>query len=221
MNRTESRLIIFARAPVPGRVKTRLIPSLGTAGAAAIYKQLLLHILSIANDARVGLVDLCCTPSLKHPFFLRCAQKFQVNLINQIKGDLGSRMAHALNEALKEASQALLIGTDCPSLTVDDLREASDALEHGIDAVIGPAEDGGYVLIGLHKSVPDIFNHISWGTASVLDHTRDRLRELGWKWHELSEQWDVDRPEDVERLKREGYLQGRNAKGSSLSFQRF
>jgi hypothetical protein len=210
MNTTGCHLIVFARAPVPGRVKTRLIPSLGTAGAAALYKQMVLHILSIAIDANVGLADLWCTPSLKHPFFLECAQKFQMNLFNQIEGDLGSRMAHALNETLKRASQALLIGTDCPSLTVGDLREAADALQHGIDAVIGPAEDGGYVLIGLRQYVPDLFTRISWGTGSVLDQTRDRLRGLAWKWHELSRRWDVDRPEDVERLKREGYLQERS-----------
>src|SRR5512147_2478772 len=116
MNPTGCRLIVFARAPVPGRVKTRLISSLGTAGAAALYKQMVLHILSIATDANVGLADLWCTPSLKHPFLLQCAQKFQMNLFNQIEGDLGSRMAHALNETLKRASRALLIGTDCPSL---------------------------------------------------------------------------------------------------------
>ena len=205
MNTLESRLIVFARAPVPGRVKTRLIPCLGAAGAAALYKQLVLHTLTIATDARVGLVDLWCTPSLKHPFFLQCAQKFQMRLFNQIEGDLGSRMAHALNETLKRVPQALLIGTDCPSLTVDDLREAVDNLQHGIDAVVGPAEDGGYVMIGLRQYAPDLFTRISWGTESVLNQTRSRLRELGWKWHELSERWDVDRPEDLDRLKREGY----------------
>jgi rSAM/selenodomain-associated transferase 1 len=114
-------------------------------------------------------------------------------------------MAHAFHETLKWTTQALLIGTDCPSLTVDDLREAAEVLRKGIDAVIGPAEDGGYILIGLRRCVPDLFTGISWGTGSVLDQTRRRLRELRWKWHELSEQWDVDRPEDVERLKREGY----------------
>ena len=95
MNTTDCHLIVFAKAPVPGQVKTRLIPSLGTSGAAALYEQLVLHILSIAIDAHVGSVDLWCTPSLNHPFFFQCAQKFQIILFNQIEGDLGSRMAHA------------------------------------------------------------------------------------------------------------------------------
>jgi rSAM/selenodomain-associated transferase 1 len=179
---------------------------MGTAGAAALHKHLVLRILSTAIDAKVGLVDLWCTPSLKHSFFFQCARKFEICLFTQIEGDLGSRMAQAFNETLKKTSQALLIGSDCPSLTADDLREATDALRHGIDAVIGPAEDGGYVLIGLRQHTPDLFTRISWGTGSVLDQTRARLRGLGWKWHELPERWDVDRPEDVERLKREGYL---------------
>jgi len=115
-------------------------------------------------------------------------------------------MAQALSKTLKITSKVLLVGTDCPSLTADDLREAADVLQRGIDAVIGPAEDGGYVLIGLRQYNPDLFTCISWGTGFVLDQTRDRLRRLGWKWHELSKHWDVDRPQDVERMKREGYL---------------
>jgi uncharacterized protein len=206
MTAADCRIIIFAKAPVPGQVKTRLIPSLGAQGAGNLYEQLILHSLSTAIEAQIGFVDLWCTPSAQHPFFSQCAQRFQTNLFNQTEGDLGSRMAHAFHETLKRTRQALLIGTDCPSLMVDDLREAADVLGQGIDAVIGPAEDGGYLLIGLRRSVPDLFTGISWGTGSVLEQTRGRLRELRWKWHELSERWDVDRPEDVERLKREGYL---------------
>lgn len=206
MIRTDCRLIVFARAPVPGQVKTRLIPSIGAAGAAALYERLVLQILSIADDSKVGSVDLWCTPSMNHPFFLQCAQKFHINLFNQIEGDLGIRMAQALSETLKISSRALLVGTDCPSLTVNDLRESADVLHHGTEAVIVPAEDGGYVLIGLRQFAPELFTRISWGTGSVLDQTRDRLRRLGWTWHELSKHWDVDRPQDVERMKREGYL---------------
>ena len=206
MSINDCRLLVFAKAPVPGQVKTRLVPSMGPSAATALYEQLVLNILSIAIDAHVGPVDLWCAPSSNHPFFLQCVQKFQIILLNQIESDLGSRMAHAFQQTLRTASYALLMGTDCPSLTRDDLREGAERLRRGIDAVIGPAEDGGYVLIGLRRCAPELFTGISWGTGSVLHQTRLRLRDLGWKWNELSERWDVDRPEDVERLKREGYL---------------
>ena len=206
MSINDCRLLVFAKAPVPGQVKTRLVPSMGPSAATALYEQLVLNILSIAIDAHVGPVDLWCAPSSNHPFFLQCVQKFQIILLNQIESDLGSRMAHAFQQTLRTASYALLIGTDCPSLTVHDLQEAAGVLRQGIDAVIGPTEDRGYFLIGLRRYAPELFTGISWGTGSVLHQTRLRLRDLGWKWNELSERWDVDRPEDVERLKREGYL---------------
>jgi len=199
-------LMVFAKTPVPGQVKTRLIPSLGPSAATALYKQLVLHSLSIAIDAQVGPVHLWCTPSVRHPFLLQCAQEFPLSLFRQAEGDVGHRMAYAFQKTLEKAPYALLTGTDCPSLTRDDLREAAEGLRRGIDAVIGPAEDGGYVLIGLRRCAPELFAGISWGTGSVLHQTRRRLRDLGWKWHELNEHWDVDRPEDVERLKREGCL---------------
>ena len=206
MSINDCRLLVFAKAPVPGQVKTRLVPLMGPSAATALYEQLVLNILSIAIDAHVGPVDLWCAPSSNHPFFLQCVQKFQIILLNQIESDLGSRMAHAFQQTLRTASYALLIGTDCPSLTVHDLQEAAGVLRQGIDAVIGPTEDRGYFLIGLRRYAPELFTGISWGTGSVLHQTRLRLRDLGWKWNELSERWDVDRPEDVERLKREGYL---------------
>jgi uncharacterized protein len=194
---------------VPGRVKTRLIPTYGASRSASLYGQLVMHALSTAVNAHIGPVDLWCAPSSDHPFFHRCLRRFKVDLMNQGRGNLGSRMAHAFRVTLKTASHALLIGTDCPSLTVDDLREAAACLRQGTDAVIGPAEDGGYVLIGLRRSTPELFTGIAWETGSVIDQTRARLRGLGWKWHELPERWDVDRPEDVERLHREGFIDRR------------
>ncbi len=205
MNTAACHIIVFAKAPVPGQVKTRLIPSLGPSGAASLHEQLVTRILSIAVDAQVGSVDLWCTPSSRHPFFRRCRRKFRVSLFDQAAGDLGFRMAHAFRETLRSASAAVLIGTDCPSLTSDELRASAEVLRKGVDAVIGPAEDGGYVLIGLRRYAPELFKEISWGTDSVLRQTQERLVGLGWKWRRLSEQWDVDRPEDVVRLKREGF----------------
>ncbi len=206
MSAADCGLILFAKAPVPGRVKTRLIPALGAAGSARLCRQLILHTLEKAVEAHVGLINLWCSPSSNHPFFHRCAEKFEINLMDQTRGNLGTRMAYAFRKTLKTVSQAILIGTDCPALTLRDLREAAACLQQGMDAVIGPAEDGGYVLIGLARPAPELFVGIRWGTGSVLDENRARLQRRGWKWRELPERWDVDRPEDLRRLKREGFL---------------
>jgi len=205
-NLTNCRIIVFAKAPIPGEVKTRLLSSMDAQTVTALHKQLVLYSLNMAVESKVGSVELWCAPSKEHPFFLRCAEKFGIELHPQTMGDLGRRMARAFDETLKKVPMALLIGTDCPSLTPADLRQAQKALNQGAQAVIGPAEDGGYVIIGLCKYEPHLFEGISWGTGSVLEETRERFRRLRWNWHELPQRWDVDRPEDVERLKVEGYL---------------
>ncbi len=151
MNTADCRLIVFAKAPVPGQVKTRLIPSLGPSAAAALYEQLVLHCLSIAIDARCG----SCRP-LVHPFlepsFLssNALRKFQIILLQSDEGDLGSRMAHAFHETLKKSFSCHLNWNRLPiSYGLRSPEKLQVFYGRGIDAVIGPAEDGGYVLIGL------------------------------------------------------------------------
>ncbi len=195
--------MIFAKAPVPGKVKTRLIPALGEDGASAFYERMALHCIAVGVGARVGAVDLWCAPSSDHPFFVRCARRFQVNLRDQIEGDLGERMIHAFSEAFRLSPVALLMGSDCPSLTSKDIWLAKTVLDRGDDAVIVPSEDGGYVLLGLKHPAPELFRGVPWGTDRVLSETRARLLLLGWRWQELTEKWDVDRPEDLERLRHE------------------
>jgi hypothetical protein len=102
----------------------------------------------------------------------------------------------------------VLVGTDCPALTADYLAQAFALLDGGADAVVGPAEDGGYILIGLRRTDKRLFDGVAWGTASVLDETRARLAALGWSWQELETLWDVDRPEDLERLMSGSYNMG-------------
>ncbi len=195
--------MIFVKTPIPGRVKTRLIPALGEEGASSLYEKIALHCIRVANDSAIGSVDIWCTPSSDHAFFAECVRKFPVNIYEQIEGDLGQRMAYAFSETLKRNPYAILIGSDCPSLTCEDLQAAKEALKKGNDAVIVPSEDGGYVLLGLRRYAQELFSGISWGTERVLDQTRESLRRLGWHWKELPERWDVDRPQDLERLKRE------------------
>jgi uncharacterized protein len=201
----EGRILLFAKSPVPGKVKTRLAPSLGDQGAADLHKSLVLYCLQMATESSAAPVELWCSPSAEDPFFKGCARQFPVRLRSQGEGDIGKRMGDAFEDALRHSPYALLMGTDCPSVTKDDLRAGAYALLQGADAVVSPAEDGGYVLIGLRSYAPELFTGIPWGTASVMGETRDRLQALRWQWRELPTRWDVDRTEDLKRLIVEGY----------------
>jgi rSAM/selenodomain-associated transferase 1 len=196
------RIAVFAKAPVPGEVKTRLVPLLGPEGAAALHSGLVRLALSTAALARLGPVELWCTPDEKHPFFERCASEFNASLHRQEGPDLGARML----AAFARATPLVLIGSDCPSLGVPDLQEAARALDEGL-AAVSPAEDGGYVLIALPRPHPALFEGVGWGTSAVMAQTRARLAELRIKWRELPARWDVDRPDDYARLQREGRLE--------------
>jgi len=196
----KSTLIIFAKAPQPGKTKTRLIPEIGSQRAAHLHTKLVLHTLDTAQQAQADHIELWCTPSSDHPFFETCSQQFDITLHSQYGQDLGERMANAIESALQYSHDVIIIGTDCPSITVNTLQQAGDMLKQGVDAVIAPASDGGYVLLGLTRSSPVLFESIAWGTDSVLQTTRDRFYILGWQWRELAEHQDIDRPEDLEQL---------------------
>jgi rSAM/selenodomain-associated transferase 1 len=193
------RLLVFARAPVPGLVKTRLIPALGAEGAAALHGRLLERTLATACAVAPGQVELWCTPDTGAPAFTAAAERWGVTLQRQPPGDLGARMHAALAAALDRGARALLVGCDCPALTAADLEQAFAALDT-VDVVLGPAADGGYVLVGARRLSPLLFMGIDWGGPRVLRQTRARLVALGWRWHELRTLWDVDRPEDLARL---------------------
>ena len=178
---TRTSVIVFAREPRAGRVKTRLIPLLGAAGAARLHARLVRRALATAREARLGRVELW-------------------GLRRQRGADLGARMLHAFRHGLRRAERVILIGADCPALGAPALRQAARWLAGGADAVLAPAEDGGYALIALRRISPRLFDGIAWGGAQVMAQTRARLAALGWRWRELAEMWDVDRPEDVPRL---------------------
>ncbi len=207
MKKPDCYILVFAKAPIPGEVKTRLFSFMDPETATALHKKLVFQTLNMAVESKSGSVELWCAPTIEHPFFIQCAEKFKVERHCQAEGDLGRRMAYAFGETLEKAPMALLIGTDCPSLKPDDLKEAKKVLKQGTPVVISPAEDGGYVLIGLRQYESTLFEGISWGTHSVLKETRERLRRLKWRWRELPERWDVDRPEDVERLRNSGLIE--------------
>lgn len=201
---SETRLLVFAKAPLPGAVKTRLIPLLGDAGAAALHARLVEHTLAIAREAALGPLELHGAPATD-PFLGRCAARYNAKLIEQCAGDLGTRMHSALEGALAGGTPAILIGSDCPPLTARHLREAAHALTGAADAVVTPTEDGGYALIGVKRCEARLFAGLAWSTPSVMDETRARFNTLNWRWQELETLWDLDRPADYRRLADSGY----------------
>ena len=198
----EAVVIVFARAPVPGRVKTRLARAIGARAAARLHARLVERAVATAVGARAGIVELHCAPDARHPFLRRLAARYGIRARGQPRGDLGARMHGALDDALRAAPAAVLIGSDCPALRGADLRAAIHALRGGEDAVFSPARDGGYALVGLRRSTARLFSDIAWGGPEVMRMTRERLRQLGWSWRELRGIWDVDRPPDYARLRR-------------------
>lgn len=194
-------LLVFCKAPIAGEVKTRLIPALTAEEAAALHQALTLRTLETATAAFTD-VELWCAPALEHAFFSECRSRFAVELHLQRGADLGMRMHDAFVSALTRYQSAVVIGTDCPCLSAADLRAARGALQQGAQAVLGPADDGGYVLLGLRRVCPELFTDIPWGSGSVAGITRARLRRLGWGWSELACRSDVDTPADLFRWRR-------------------
>lgn len=198
-------IAVFARAPIAGEVKTRLIPRLGAEGAASLQKALTERTLRTALAAGVGPVSLWCWPDRDHPGFAAYANELDVSLVLQRGADLGARMLGAFAH-LCRGSPAIVVGSDCAALMPSELRSASEALAHGYDAVMIPAEDGGYVLLGLHRPEASLFSAMPWGSSDVMAESRLRLRRARLRWLELPSSWDVDRPEDFDRLEASGLM---------------
>ena len=208
-------LQIFAKAPVAGQCKTRLIPALGVQGAAQLHERLVRHQLATAQQwlrtthavSPTAHIELWCAPDAQHPFFAACTQQLDVTLHIQTGPGLGARMWLALCSALAGGQRPVLIGTDCPCLNAVDISAAFAALDHA-DAVYAPAHDGGYVLTGLARAVPELFANIAWGTARVMAATRAAARRTRRpaRLAQLRTLHDVDTPADLARLKNDPSL---------------
>lgn len=193
-------IAVFARAPLAGTAKTRLIPALGAAAAARLQRRLTLHALAVAQRAAIARVTLWGAPDAQQRFFRALQRTCGVALRSQSGGDLSERMAAAF---VAHARPLLLIGSDCPALQSRHLVAAAAALlDDGDrrDAVFIPADDGGYVLVGLRCPQPGLFSAIEWGSERVMAQTRQRLSDLHLRALELPGLWDVDRPADLARL---------------------
>ena len=193
------QVAVLAKAPIPGLAKTRLIPALGAQGAAQLQRNMTRRTIRLALDAGLGAVTIWCAPHARHPFFRSLGKTVGVECLVQASGDLGDRMHTAFRLHCTQGP-LLLIGTDCPPLTASHLRQAARALVQGEDAVFFPAEDGGYVLVGLRQPQPELFRDIAWSTSSVMAETRERARAAGLLIREYDPLWDIDVPADLHRL---------------------
>lgn len=193
-----TQIIIFAKYPEAGRAKTRLQPALGKAGSAQMARKLLLH--TVTQAVATGFeVMLCVSPDPDDSCWQELPLPTSLKWSAQVAGDLGERMTAATTAALANGEQVLLIGTDCPDLTTDMLHEAAQRLaEH--NAVVIPAFDGGYVLLGLRQLDASIFQDIVWSTATVAQLTVQKIKALGWSLAMLKPLHDIDEPEDLQYL---------------------
>ena len=210
MTTHSTRLVIFAKAPQPGNVKTRLIPFLGAVGAAQLAHRMLAHTLTEAVAAltigHIDSVELCMSPPPSDLAWGDTPIPSCVLSSDQGQGDLGARMARAVARITaaegpqqQARQQVLLVGTDCPALTVRHLGEAARQLQRH-DAVLLPATDGGYVLLGLKEHCPPLFTDIAWSTAAVASITRMRLALSGRSMWQGPTLHDIDEPADLHAL---------------------
>lgn len=194
------RLLVFAKAPQAGAVKTRLIPALGAPGAAALARSMLDHALQQALAADIGTVELCMSPAPEAQAWQNVDLPDTIELTAQGEGGLGERMGRAVQRVTTELRQpVLLMGTDCPDLTARQIRQAALELERH-DAVLVPVVDGGYVLIGLKAPCAEIFSDMPWSTSVVAAETIRRMGTLGWRVWEGPQLHDMDEPGDLVHL---------------------
>ena len=191
-------IIMFTKAPDVGQVKTRLAPLLGFEGAARFYRELLASAVARFTAVEGCDLQLAVAGDCHQVDIVHLSTQYEVPVHQQVAGDLGAKMSSAAESALRQYDQVLLVGCDCPGLTSDVILSVIRGLSQS-SVVFVPAEDGGYVCLGLTQAVPQIFNHIDWGTDKVLQQSLAILSDCHIQPVVLPTLWDTDRPEDYQR----------------------
>jgi len=194
-------VLVFAKAPVAGEVNTRLIPDIGVEAATQLQAELIHSRLKNLQERNLCVTQLWCAPDQSHDFFQHCKKQYAIELFKQQGSDLGERMSSAIQQSLQTFKRVVLIGTDAPSLTVGQIEIAINKLGEANDVVIAPAEDGGYVLIGMSRHCDDVFQSVPWGSDAVLKTTREKIVRNNLTSFELETCWDIDRVEDYWRYR--------------------
>jgi len=189
-------IIQFAREPVPGQVKTRMLPHLSPDEACKLHSDLVLWSCRRLLSSSLAPVQLHVAGDKRHRVFEQCQAMGVSKILEQRGADLGQRMYRAISAALTVHEKVVLVGSDCPGIDADYVGSALRALDR-VPLVLGPAEDGGYVLIGATQIDWLLFEGVNWGSAAVLSQTLERLARLDWEFEELDCSRDIDRPEDL------------------------
>ncbi len=194
----EHIVIIFARVPRLGQVKTRLARSVGEHEALRVHRSLLGRTMQAAARVEGARVQLCVAGEDSEGECAALAASCGAQLASQQGVDLGRRMRHSIADALARGLRPILVGSDCPALTPQDIADGFDALEQ-FEAVFAPTEDGGYALVGARREIDCAFDRIVWGGPQVMRTTRERLGEARIRWGELRTLWDLDGLDDYRR----------------------
>lgn len=192
-------LLLYAKAPVAGTVNTRLIPDIGVQAATKLQDDLIRQSLSMLDKAGLCTVYLMCAPDTQHECFAQSEQKYSISLFGQSGSDLGERMFTGIRHALSQFKCCIVIGTDAPALDETMIRQAIDVLHAGREVVFVPAEDGGYVLVGMKYAYDFLFQQITWGSSNVMQQSRNALDLHKVPYTELAMCWDIDRLDDYQR----------------------
>lgn len=199
MKYKDTVILVFAKAPVAGAVNTRLIAETGVEKATQLQNDLIHHRLEELSQARLCETYLMCAPDAEHPCFQQCLSRYDIKLLVQEGDCLGERISRAVKSAADQWQSIIVIGTDAPSLTVALIESSIRALKNKHQIAIAPAEDGGYVMIGMAGYYPELFKDIAWGTDRVYEQTLQIAAALKLDCYITPVCWDIDRPEDYYR----------------------
>ena len=203
MKYEDTVILVFAKAPVAGSVNTRLIPDLGVQAATKLQEDFIYQRLHMLQQADLCAVTLMCAPDAHHECFVQCQQQYNVTLQQQTGDDLGGRMFNGIEKSLRSYKYCIVIGTDAPVLDAAQITSAIETLRedksNNFHVVFVPAEDGGYVLIGMDKAHGFLFSNIRWGSDEVMQQSREALKKNNVNFTELAECWDVDNLNDYQR----------------------
>ncbi|HED15784.1 MAG TPA: glycosyltransferase [Gammaproteobacteria bacterium] len=193
-------LIMMARAPVAGQVKTRLAKTIGNRRAASIHRNMVRTQIRQLLAARICPIELHVCPQVRHPFFIAMRRGGVVRVEQQFGNNLGSRMLHAIRSGLQRAEAVILIGADVPGISVEQIRQVCEQLSSRDELIIMPANDGGYGLLAMCRTDAGLFRGVHWGSRRVCKQTVRRARQLGISYRLSGVCYDIDYQRDLDRL---------------------